>query len=298
MLVFPHAKINLGLNVLSKRPDGFHNIETLFFPIGLCDLLEMVVAADGQFEFETSGLPVPGGQSSNLCVRVCRLLGPRIQSSLSSGRQTEFFPPSSQTMALPAETTLPPVKIHLHKVIPMGAGLGGGSADGAFTLKLLNELFNLGLSVAQLEDYARQLGSDCAFFIKGKPVFAYERGDRFVPPGIGLPPFSLLLVVPDIHCGTAAAYAAIKPAVPDLHISDVIGKPMEAWKKELKNDFEQPVFRLHPELQTIKNTLYDAGAMYASLSGSGSAVYGIFHRTPPLDDRFPGCFVWHSDDRP
>ncbi len=295
MLVFPPAKINLGLNIISRRPDGFHNIETLFYPIGLCDLLEIVPAAEGRFEFSTSGLPIPGDPESNLCIRACQMLSPMIYTKLSSNRQSVLHSPFTEFRTLDPETGLPPVKIHLHKIIPMGAGLGGGSADGAFTLKLLNELFDLDLSVEQLEDYARQLGSDCPFFIEGKPVLACERGDRFFQLNVALPDFSLVLVVPDIHCNTAAAYAAAEPAWPDQHISDVVRKPVEAWKSELINDFEKPVFQSHPEIEKVKEKLYDAGALYASLSGSGSAVYGIFKKTFPLDDRFPGCFIWYSD---
>ncbi|MCK9423004.1 MAG: 4-(cytidine 5'-diphospho)-2-C-methyl-D-erythritol kinase [Bacteroidales bacterium] len=287
MLVFPNAKINLGLNVIARRPDGFHNIETLLYPVGLCDALEAIPATDGVFEFTTTGLPIPGETSANLCVRACELLTPIISNSLSKiqGSRSRIQDPG---------LLLPPVKIHLHKAIPMGAGLGGGSSDGAFMLKLLNELFRLGFSTGQLQEYARLLGSDCAFFVENKPVIAYERGDRFLSLEEDLPVFSLAIVVPEVHCSTTDAYASIVPTEPSLRIARIFQQPIEFWKGDLINDFERPVLIAHPEIEMIKEKLYDAGAMYSSLSGSGAAVYGIFRYKPLLSGLFPGCFVWIS----
>ncbi|MCK9203159.1 MAG: 4-(cytidine 5'-diphospho)-2-C-methyl-D-erythritol kinase [Bacteroidales bacterium] len=285
MLVFPNAKINLGLRVIAKRFDGFHNIETVFYPVGLCDALEAIPASDGVFEFTSSGLPVPGNPADNLCVRACQLLNPSIAKALTENALPGFIPigPSSG---------LPPVKVHLHKVIPIGSGLGGGSSDGAWMLKLLNDLFVLGLTSRQLQDNARQLGSDCAFFIENKPVLACEKGDRFLPLGSGLPDLHVALVIPDIHCNTTDAYAAIVPARPLVSIARAIGFPVEKWKNDLINDFEAPVFRSYPEIEMIKEKLYKAGAVYASLTGSGAAVFGIFSKIPNLENLFPGCFTW------
>jgi len=254
MIAFPNAKINLGLNVLDKRTDGFHNIETVFYPIDLADVLEIIPAADGVFAFTSTGLSVPGEKENNLCLKAYHLLSSILH--------------------------LPPVKIHLHKVIPIGAGLGGGSSDGAYTIKLINNLFLLGLSNDQMMDYARILGSDCAFFIENKPLFAYEKGDRFKPVGIDLSSYRIEVISPEIHINTAEAYAMI-----DLRektkgilspLVEIISKPVTEWKNQLINDFEEPVIKKYPELGKIKQDLYDRGALYVSMSGSGSSFYGIF----------------------
>ena len=210
MLDFPNAKINLGLFVTSKRPDGFHNLQSCFYPVKWCDALEILPATEERFDM--TGLPVPGNPDTNLCLKAYRLL------------QKDF--------------NLPPVHMHLHKVIPMGAGLGGGSADASFTLRILNKLFELNLSDDTLEDYARQLGSDCAFFIRNKPQQPTCTMD--------------MLLKQDVH----------------------------VWKEVLKNDFEEALFPKYPELPQIKEKLYEAGAVYASMTGSGSAVYGLFKEEP------------------
>jgi 4-diphosphocytidyl-2-C-methyl-D-erythritol kinase len=254
MIAFPNAKINLGLNVLEKRADGFHNIETVFYPIDLADVLEIIPAADGLFSFASTGLSIPGGKESNLCLKAFHLL-----SSLFH---------------------LPPVKIHLHKVIPIGAGLGGGSSDGACTIKLLNNLFFLGLSNDQMMDYARKLGSDCAFFIENKPVFAYDKGDRFKPAGIDLSSYRIEVISPEIHINTAEAYAMIdfrgKTQEIRFPLDKIISKPVSDWRNQLKNDFEEPIIKKYPELGKIKQDLYNKGALYVSMSGSGSSIFGIF----------------------
>jgi 4-diphosphocytidyl-2-C-methyl-D-erythritol kinase len=254
MIAFPNAKINFGLNVLEKRIDGFHDIETIFYPIELCDVLEIIPSGREVVSFTSTGLTIPGNEQTNLCLKAYHLL-----SSIFH---------------------LPPVSIHLHKVIPVGAGLGGGSSDGAFTIKLLNELFLLGLSDDLMMDYARKLGSDCAFFIINRPVFAYNKGDHFEPLEPDLSGYRIEVMTPDIHINTAEAYSMI-----DLHteswthgspLKEIIRKPIPEWKKFMINDFEKPVFKKYPELERMKQDLYTKGALYVSMTGSGSSFYGIF----------------------
>lgn len=254
MIVFPNAKINLGLKVLEKRHDGFHNIETIFYPIELSDVLEIIPSGSGVVTFTSSGLTIPGDAQNNLCLKAYHLL-------------FSIF-------------HLPPVSIHLHKVIPMGAGLGGGSSDGAFTIKLLNDLFLLGLSNDQMTNYARNLGSDCAFFIVNKPVFAFDKGDQFEPLDLDLTGYRIEVVTPDIHVSTAEAYSMIdlqaKSWTHDSPLKEMIRKPIVEWKKILINDFEKPVFNKYPELERIKQDLYNQGALYVSITGSGSGIFGVF----------------------
>jgi 4-diphosphocytidyl-2-C-methyl-D-erythritol kinase len=256
MIAFPNAKINLGLKVLDQRTDGFHNIETIFYPVGLSDVLEMVPSKDGILTFESSGLHIPGYNNDNLCVKAFHLL-----SSIFH---------------------LPPVKIHLHKVIPIGAGLGGGSSDGALTIKLLNDLFLLGLTCDQMMYYARKLGSDCAFFILNRPTLAFNKGDRFEALDLNLSGYRIEVVSPDIHISTAEAYSMIdtgaESRIDDFSLNDIIRQPVVEWRKILINDFEKPVFKKYPELRRMKQDLYDQGAIYASMTGSGSSIYGIFPR--------------------
>ena len=262
MIAFPNAKINLGLNVLEKRTDGFHNIETIFYPVGLSDVLEIIPAIDGIFSFTSTGLPIPGDIQNNLCLKAYHLL-------------FSIF-------------HLPPVSIHLHKVIPMGAGLGGGSSDGAFTIKLLNDLFLLGLSNDQMLNYARNLGSDCAFFILNKPVFAFDKGDQFETFDLDLTGYRIEIMTPDVYISTAEAYSMMgrnydipshkSGGVVSVNspIKEIIRKPIEEWKYLLINDFELAVFNHFPEIEKVKKKFYADGAIYASMSGSGAAVYGIF----------------------
>jgi 4-diphosphocytidyl-2-C-methyl-D-erythritol kinase len=266
MVLFPNAKINLGLQVHQKRTDGFHNIETVFYPFPLCDAIEMIVAQDQKFGFSSSGIPIPGRPEENLCIRAWELM------------QKDFG--------------LPMVKIHLHKVIPMGAGLGGGSSDGAFILKLINSLFKLNLTDTALQDYARILGSDCAFFIKNKPAFAFGRGDQFEALPLDLSGFFAVLVKPDVHISTSNAYAAITPAKSEIQLPLVIKKPISEWKSVIYNDFENPVFEQHPIIEKIKNQLYERGAVFALMSGSGSAVFGIFEREVDLKEDFRNDYYW------
>lgn len=269
MLCFPNAKINLGLNITEKRSDGFHNLQTVFYPVLLCDVLEFVESAgDGiPFHFQNTGIATGGTQADNLCVKAYNLL------------KKDF--------------DLPPLKIHLHKIIPIGAGLGGGSSDAAHMLTALNKTFNLALTASNLMDYASQLGSDCAFFVNNEPTYAWNRGDIMHEISIDLHQYYLMLVYPNIHITTAKAYSSIKPAVPDQSPETVVKMPVEEWKYYLTNDFEPFVFSVHPEIEEIKQKLYNMGADFASMSGSGSAVYGLFRFLPEkTKEHFNGYFVW------
>lgn len=251
MVVFPNAKINLGLNIVRKRGDGYHDLETIFYPVLIKDVLE-VIRSD-EFSFSASGLPISGSSNDNLCVKAFNLL-------------KADFP------------DLPNIQTHLLKAIPMGAGLGGGSADGAFMLKMLNDKFQLELSTEQLMGYALQLGSDCPFFIINKPCFGTGRGEVLEPISLDLSGYKFVLVNPGIHVSTAAAFSQLVPKDPVKSIRQLIEQPVETWKYELVNDFEMPVFNQHPVLADIKQQLYDAGAAYASMSGSGSTLFGMFEK--------------------
>lgn len=248
MIVFPNAKINIGLRITSRRPDGFRNLESCFYPVNWCDALEIILATETQFT--SSGLSIPGEASSNLCLKAYELL------------QQDF--------------DLKPVRIHLHKNIPIGAGMGGGSADAAFTLKLLNDLFDLKIAVPDLEDYARKLGSDCAFFIQNKPVFAVEKGDVFEPLHLNISGYKVVVIYPDLHITTAEAYQAVVPQIPTENLKKILQQPVNTWTDRVQNDFEKALFLKYPVLPQLKTYLYQAGALYASMTGSGSAVFGIF----------------------
>ena len=255
MIVFPNCKINLGLNIIRKREDGYHDVETVFYPIQINDVLEIIQSETKDsiegVQFTSSGLTINGNTSGNLCVIAYQLL-------------KKDFP------------SLPSVKMHLHKHIPMGAGLGGGSADGAFALKLLNDKFKLNLSKDQLINYALQLGSDCPFFILNKACHATGRGEILNPIEIDLSNYSFALIHPGIHIATPWAFQQIKPCVKEKTIAEIIKTPIHSWKETLINDFEKAVFEAYPNLKKIKNELYQQGAIYASLSGSGSSLFGIF----------------------
>jgi 4-diphosphocytidyl-2-C-methyl-D-erythritol kinase len=252
MVSFPPCKINLGLNILRKRSDGFHEIETCFFPVPFTDILEIIKSKT--FSFSSSGISIPGGAENNLCVRAYELLN--------------------------RDYLLPPVKIHLHKAIPAGAGLGGGSSDAAHMLRLLNGLFNLGITNEILYKYAASLGSDCAFFISDEPMTARGRGEILAPVSLGLSGKALVLMNPGVHVSTAEAYAGVTPAVPVVSVAEVLHLPISSWKELLRNDFEPSVFSKFPQIGELKTFLYSQGAQYASMSGSGSSVFGIFEREP------------------
>jgi 4-diphosphocytidyl-2-C-methyl-D-erythritol kinase len=250
MLTFPNAKINIGLNITEKRPDGYHNLETIFYPIDLCDTLEFV--EEKETKFTCSGLNIEGESDNNLIIKAYKLL------------KEEF--------------DLPTINIHLHKTIPMGAGLGGGSADAAFMLKMLNNQFKLGLSSQELEQKAAKLGADCAFFINNKPTLAKGIGNLFEPTCVNLSGYHIVLVKPEVHISTAEAYGGCKPQRWTTPLEEAIKQPITEWKNCIFNDFEKTVFIAHPELAEIKDMLYEKGAIYAAMSGSGSTIYGIFDK--------------------
>ena len=251
MIVYPNAKINIGLDIVEKRNDGFHNIESIFYPVmDMFDILEIVENKDGQLEFASSGINIPGSIDSNLCVKAFQLL------------QQDF--------------SIPNVKIHLHKNIPIGAGLGGGSSDAAFMLNELDTLFKLNLSIDERINYARKLGSDCAFFIDNKPVYACQKGDVFESVTLDLSSFLIEIDYPGIHIGTAEAYSGVTPKPSENNLKELIGNSIKDWKFTIKNDFEQSIFPNYYKIKDLKEKMYSKGAVYASMTGSGSAVYGIF----------------------
>ena len=267
MIAFPKAKINIGLNIVKKLDDGFHNIETAFLPIELCDILEFVASPNNKMEFTTSGLFIDGNDENNLVIKAYNLVAKDFQ--------------------------LPPLQIHLHKHIPMGAGLGGGSSDAASMLKMLNENFSLGLSVEDLIEYAKLLGSDVAFFIESKPTIGVGRGDILTQIDLTiLKGLKIIVVKPDIHISTSEAYAGVSPEVPKKKLIDTFQLPIEKWQGVIKNDFENSLFPNYPVLKDIKQKFIDSGAIYSSMSGSGSAVFGIFLKDKEFD--FENCFVWNG----
>lgn len=268
MITFPNAKINLGLNIIEKRPDGYHNLETIFYPINLQDALEVTRREnnDKEYTLHISGAPLEGEPEDNLVVKAYKLL-------------KKDYP------------GLLPVDIHMYKHIPAGAGLGGGSSDAACMIKLLNDKFSLGLSTERMEEYAVKLGADCAFFIRNKPVFATGIGNLFEPVELSLKGYHIILIKPDIFVSTRDAFAEIKPVRPAVSLKEIVKQPMETWKHSMKNDFEDSVFKKFPEIAAIKDELYDLGAVYAAMSGSGSSVYGIFEAPiENVEDKFCGCF--------
>ena len=259
MIVFPNCKINLGLHILQKRSDGFHDLETIFYPIPIQDALEIIPidTKESELVFTASGLPVDGTLESNICYKAYHLLK----------RQ---FP------------QLPSIKMHLHKRIPMGAGLGGGSADGAYTLLALNKKFNLGLSESALIDLSLQLGSDAPFFIANKPAYATARGEQLAFIDLDLSMYRVFIVNPKIHINTAWAFNQITPNGNRPSLKQLIQSPLSEWKDWLMNDFEAPIFQAYPEIASIKKAFYRSGALYAAMTGSGSTVYGIFPKDAEL----------------
>ncbi len=257
MLCFPNCKINLGLYVTRKREDGYHDIETIFYPLPLHDILEIIPAAETRLHI--TGLAVAGNEPDNLVWKAYKLLKERIPGKV------------------------PSLDIYLHKIIPMGAGLGGGSADGAFMLKLINDHFLLGLPDNILAEYALLLGSDCPFFIYNTPHFATGRGEQMEPADVDLSAYSIQLICPKVHVSTASAFRLITPAPAQFDLRELNTLPVEHWRNNIRNDFEAPVFKEHPVLADIKQQLYDKGALYAAMSGSGSAIFGIFPKGKKAD---------------
>lgn len=252
MITFPNAKINLGLNIIEKRPDGYHNLETVFYPVPVEDALEVNILNEStqKFRLHQAGLEIAGEAENNLVVKAYKLLDERFN--------------------------LPPIDIHLFKHIPSGAGLGGGSSDAAYMLKLLNEKFNLELSDENLEEYAAKLGADCAFFIRNAPTYAEGIGNIFSPISLSLKGYQIVLVKPEIFVSTRDAFAQIKSHRQEIPLKEVIKQPIEEWKERMVNDFEESVFPQFPAIKEIKEKLYEAGAIYAAMTGSGSSVFGLF----------------------
>ena len=303
MICFPNAKINVGLRIIKKRPDGFHNIESILCPVNIYDILEIIkvngkTGTPGKCTLQCTGVPIlynkcqnEETQDENLCIKAYKLLDEKFD--------------------------LPPVSIHLHKMIPSGAGLGGGSSDAAFALKLLDEMFSIGLSLdspaignnksaefdeSNLADFARQLGSDCAFFIQNKPVYAYEKGDKFKHINIDIKDHFIVLINPGIRINTAEAYSdadnkllsAGSYSSFEQANSELPAIPLDEWKHFYHNDFEKIIFPVYPEIKKIKEKLYSFGALYASMSGSGSSVYGVFTQKVNLRKEFDDYTVWEG----
>ncbi len=266
MIVFPNCKINLGLRILQKRSDGYHDLETAFYPIGLSDILEIIeykeVVRTASIPFSRSGFMIDGDTSNNLCIKAYKLL-------------KRDFP------------KLPLIQMHLHKSVPTGAGLGAGSSDAAFTLRLLNDKFALGISEKKLMEYALELGSDCPFFILNRPCYATSRGEILEPIDLDLSAYNLIIVNPGIHINTGRAFLDVGTSSPETTIKEILKLPIERWKDQLLNDFENKVFKDQPDIVDVKDKLYAAGALFASMSGSGSTVYGIFDKDKTPQLKFP-----------
>jgi len=265
MIVHPNAKINIGLNITGLLPNNYHSIETVFYPVNVYDHLKIEpIPKAAENQFVVKGLSIDGKPENNLVIKAWQLLRD--------------------------EYKIAPVKIFLEKNIPMGAGLGGGSSDAAFMLKTLNDLFQLDIDREKLKHLAAKLGADCPFFIDNQPVFAQGKGDKFHPLKLSLKNFYLVLVKPDIHIATANAYAETVPKKPEFPLQELVKKPIEEWKYFIKNDFEESIFKRYPLIAEIKQKLYETGAVYASMSGSGSAVYGIFYDRPVRNGYFDNYF--------
>jgi 4-diphosphocytidyl-2-C-methyl-D-erythritol kinase len=271
MILFSPAKVNIGLHITGRRPDGFHNLQSVMVPIGLCDILEIrkIKSHKGGLHFSQSGIPVDGDQGKNLVEKAFEIM-----SRVSD---------------------LPPVEIHLHKQIPVGAGLGGGSSNASVTLKGLNQLLTNALSLEQLSQMATHLGSDCPFFLYQKPMFMEGRGEILSQVSIGLEGMTMVVLFPQIHLSTAMAYAGVEPLTPMTHLRELIAAPIENWKELIINDFEKGVFQKYPELEIFKQGLYKSGAIYASLSGSGSSLFGIFPGMPNLPSHLSRFMIWKGE---
>ena len=273
MITFPIAKINLGLNVVEKRSDGYHNLQTVFYPVPIQDALEVQVMDEGfpsdvDCDLKTTNIPIEGDEQRNLVVRAYQLL-------------KGDFP------------TLPRIHTHLWKGIPTQAGMGGGSSDCAYMIRLLNDLFALGLSDEQMIGYAARLGADCPFFIVSRPCYAEGIGERLQPVSLDLSGWHIGIVRPDIPVPTKEAFSRIRPHYPAKNCRDVVLQPVDTWKNDLVNDFEESVFALHPEIGQVKEQLYNMGATYAAMSGSGSALFGLFQeRSDMLRQTFPDMFTF------
>lgn len=263
MIIYPRAKLNLGLNIVEKRSDGYHNLETVFYPINIHDTLE--VEPSDSLRLQLYGVPLEGDVNENLVLKAWRLLN--------------------------NDHPLPPVNIHLHKAIPSQAGMGGGSSDGAFMLRLLNELFQLNLSNEELIKKATLLGADCPFFITDNPAYAEGIGEKLTPISLDLSLYHLLIVKPPIAVSTREAFAHITPRATEIKCREIVQQDIRTWRELLKNDFEDSIFPQYPRLKEIKEQLYQQGALYAAMSGSGSSLYGFFEKAPKLIDAWNDCYV-------
>lgn len=272
MLLFPNCKINLGLRIVSKRTDGYHDIETVMYPVeNLCDALEILRYDCEDIEFSVSGIRIDGAVEKNICLKAYRVV------------QREY-------------PQVRGVYMHLHKAIPMGAGLGGGSSDAAYVIRELSDLFGLGIDQSQMERMAAEVGSDVPFFVANRPALATGRGERLEPVDRLLAGWQLVLVKPPISVGTAKAYAGVTPRRSERPLTDILYRtPIEQWRECVVNDFEPSVFARYPIIARIKSDLYRLGAVYASMSGSGSTVFGIIDRTKNVDlSCFQDMFVHHE----
>ncbi len=277
MITFPNCKINLGLYITEKRDDGYHNIESVFVPVPLCDVLEILTINDlldknilviDNLYFKITGIELEGSIHENICVKAFQLLR--------------------------SVYNLPPTAIYLRKNIPSGAGLGGGSADGTFVLRLLNELYQLKITPAQLKEYASKLGSDCPFFIENKTAFVTGRGEIIQTIPFELKGLHIIIIKPDLHISTKEAYSNITPAMPIYSLQKSLSMPIEEWKNTVTNDFEKALQKLYPQLDKIKKDLYNAGAIYASMSGSGSSIYGLSKTMLTIPDSLKSHFCWQG----
>ncbi len=272
MIAFPNCKINLGLNILEKKENGFHDLETFFYPVNIHDALEILPSKNNSTRLTVSGIPVVENEN-NICIRAYNLI-------------KKDFP------------QLPCVHMHLHKAIPMGAGLGGGSSDAVSALQLLDKKFTLNMSHRQLYEYALELGSDCPFFLLNRPCFATGRGEKLEVIEVFLSGYKTIIINPGIHINTAEAFKDITPKRPSKSIKEIITQPTETWKNELKNDFEKSIFQKHPSIKKIKDDLYDNGAIYAAMSGSGSTVYGIFKKSKISEYMVPADYFYKIIENP
>lgn len=271
MITFPNAKINIGLNIVSKRADGYHNLETIFYPVSLCDVLEITpsLAMPPVTSLHSSGFKVDGPTENNLILKALTVIKTRFKIAEE-------------------------IDIYLHKAIPMGAGLGGGSADGAYMLKLLNHQFGLSISDNELELLSTELGADCPFFIRSRPVFAEGTGNVFSDIPLSLKGYGIGIVKPNLFVSTKEAYAMVVPQVPTFSLKEIAQLPIAEWQYHIKNDFEVSIFSKYPEIGKIKDELYKKGALFSLMSGSGSSVFAIFPNENFDLSGFDGSFVWQG----
>ncbi len=270
MIVFPKAKINLGLRITARRPDGYHDIETIFYPVGLCDALEFVISdsIEKEDKLNVTGIATGSSNSDNLVIKTLRKL-----------REKHSFPF---------------LRIHLHKVIPIGAGLGGGSSDAAYILKAVNRYFELGIDEQKLKSLSLEIGSDCPFFIDSLPSFASGRGEILEPIEAVLAGLHLLILNPGVSINTREAYRKCRPVSPVTSLRKLIGLPVNSWKGQVVNDFEEYAIKNYPVIGKLKSELYNAGASFSLMSGSGSSVYGIFSEKPDLPDQIKSFLIWEG----